>query len=409
MLISIAWRNVWRNKLRSGIIITAITLGLIAGIFSTAVYEGMVIQRVDKVIMSELSHIQIHEPGFRNSMELTGFIPNAASIASKVDDIEGVEGVSNRIIVYSMVSSAETGAGVKITGIIPKEEKKVSNIHTKLVEGNYFGEDTRSKRIKPIVIGQKLAEKLKVHLGSKVVITLQDVNNNLTGAPFRVKGIFNTLSIVFDEGNVYVRYEDLRALTGLPDGAAHEIAILAMNNEMAEVLKPKVEAVAPGLEVLTWINLSPEMNYLNEAMDLYLYIFIVIILFALLFGIINTMLMAVLERTKEIGMLMAIGMNKLRVFVLIMYETVFLTLTGGLLGVILGALISIYFETHKIDLSLWAEGYMELGYDPFVYTSLEYGMLGNVTIMVLITGVLASIYPAWKALSYNPADALRIE
>ncbi len=409
MLISIAWRNVWRNKLRSGIIITAITLGLIAGIFSTAVYEGMVIQRVDKVIMSELSHIQVHEPGFRNSMELTGFIPDAASIASKINNIEGVAGVSKRIIVYSMVSSAETGAGVRITGVIPEEEKKVSNIHTKLVEGNYFEKETKSKRIKPIVIGQKLAEKLKVHLGSKVVITLQDINNDLTGAPFRIRGIFNTMSNMFDEGNVYVRYEDLRNLTGLPDGAAHEIAILAMNNEMAETLKPEVEAVAPGLEVKTWINLSPEMSYLNEAMDLYLYIFIVIILFALLFGIINTMLMAVLERTKEIGMLMAIGMNKIRVFTLIMYETVFLTLTGGLLGVILGALISIYFETHKIDLSLWAEGYMELGYDPFVYTSLEYTMLGNVTIMVLITGLLASIYPAWKALSYNPADALRIE
>ena len=405
MLVSISWRNVWRNRLRSGIIITAITLGLTAGIFSTAFYEGLVKQRVEKVIMSELAHIQVHEPGFRSSKELTGFIPGAAAITDKIRRIEGVAGVSDRLILFSMISSAETGAGVKITGVDPAREKEVSNIYSKLIEGNYFGVKKRN----PIVIGQKLAEKLKIHLGSKVVITMQDVDNNLTAASFRVVGIFNTLSNMFDESNVYVRYEDLRKLVGIPEGAAHEIAVLANDNDMADELKPKVEQAAPGLEVLTWINLSPEMSYLNEAMDLYLYIFIVIILFALLFGIINTMLMAVLERIKEIGMLMAIGMNKLRVFILIMYETVFLSLTGGLLGVIFGALISKYFETHRIDLSLWAEGYMELGYDPFVYTSLEWPLLVNVTIMVLITGVLASIYPAWKALSYDPADALRIE
>jgi ABC-type antimicrobial peptide transport system permease subunit len=121
------------------------------------------------------------------------------------------------------------------------------------------------------------------------------------------------------------------------------------------------------------------------------------------------MLMAVLERIKEIGMLMAIGMNKTRVFLLIMYETVFLSLTGGILGVLAGAFVSKYFETHKIDLSLWAKGYIELGYDPFVYCRLEWPLLVNVTFMVIITGILASIYPAWKALSYNPANALRIE
>ncbi len=405
MLISISWRNVWRNKLRSGVIIAAIALGLAAGIFSTAFYEGMVDQRVNKVIKSELSHIQIHEPGFRNSTNINNFIPDATKIAGRIRSFPEVEGVSNRIIIYSMVASAETGAGVKIIGVDPKEERRISDIQTKLVKGNYFEE----KRRNPVVLGQKLAEKLNIHLGSKVVITLQDINNDITAGAFRVTGIFNTLNNSFDEGNIFVRYNDLRRLTGLSEHSCHEIAVLAKQNDLVNGLKLKVEKAAPGLEVLTWLDLSPEMRYLNEAMDLYMYIFIVIILFALLFGIINTMLMAVLERIKEIGMLMAIGMNKARVFFLIMYETVFLSLTGGLLGVILGALVSKYFETHKIDLSLWAKGYIELGYDPFVYCRLEWPLLVNVTIMVIITGILASIYPAWKALSYDPADALRIE
>ncbi len=405
MLISISWKNVWRNKLRSMVIIIAMALGLTTGIFSTAFYEGLVDQRIKKVIKSEISHIQVHKPGFRNSADISSFISNAEAIAEKIRAIPEVAGVSNRLIVNSMIASAETGAGVKIVGVDPAKESKVTNIHTKLVEGNYFEE----KRRNPVIIGHKLAEKLNVHLGSKVVITLQDVNNDITAGAFRVIGIFNTMSNAFDEGNIFVRYKDLQRLTMIPDNAGHEIAVLASKNDIVDAVKLKVIKAAPGLEVLTWLDLSPEMNYLNEAMDLYMYIFIIIILFALLFGIINTMLMAVLERIKEIGMLMAIGMNKTRVFLLIMYETVFLSLTGGVFGVIFGSLISKYYETHKIDLSLWADGYLELGYDPFVYTRLEWPLLVNVTIMVIITGILASIYPAWKALSYNPANALRIE
>jgi len=128
-----------------------------------------------------------------------------------------------------------------------------------------------------------------------------------------------------------------------------------------------------------------------------------------LFGIINTMLMVVLERIKEIGMLMAIGMNRMRVFMMIVLESIFLSLTGGVIGVLLGAGISKYFETHRIDLSMWGEVYKDLGYDPYVYTSLQFPLLVNVTILVIITGIIASLYPAYKALQNDPADALRIE
>ena len=160
---------------------------------------------------------------------------------------------------------------------------------------------------------------------------------------------------------------------------------------------------------MNWKELSPEMNYLTEAMDLYMYIFIIIILLALLFGIINTMLMVVMERTKEIGMLMAIGMNRFRIFSMIVLESILLSLTGGVVGILVGTLFSKWKSTDPIDLSMWAEGYQQLGYDAYVYLSLEPVMIVNVTIMVIITGVIAALYPAYKALRNDPADALRIE
>ena len=115
------------------------------------------------------------------------------------------------------------------------------------------------------------------------------------------------------------------------------------------------------------------------------------------------------DYSKEIGMLMAIGMNKLRVFMMIVIETILLALTGGVLGIILGSLVSKYFETHKIDLTVWGDAYSDIGYGSFTYTSLDTTLLINVTILVILTGILASLYPAYKALKNDPADALRTE
>ncbi len=405
MLFSISWRNVWRNKLRSGVIITAIALGICAGVFSSAFYKGMADQRIDKVINTELSHIQIHQFDFRQANDINKFIPNAKDIARDISSMDEVLGASYRIIIFSMISSAETAAGVKIAGIDPEVEKTVSNLHSKLIEGNYFEE----KRRNPLLIARKLAEKLKIKLGSKAVITVQDIDNNITAGAFRVVGIFDTQNNAFDESNIFVRHKDLSRLMNLPNSSGHEIAILAENNESVNNLQQLLKNNNKDLEILSWIELSPEMSYLNEVMDLFMYIFIIIILFALLFGIINTMLMVVLERVKELGMLMAIGMNKLKVFKMIVIETIMLSLTGGVFGIILGVLVSKYFETHKIDLSMWGDTYSDLGYDPFVYTSLHPSLLINVTIMVIFTGILASLYPAYKALQNDPADALRIE
>jgi len=405
MIVSISWRNVWRNKLRSSVIIIATTLGICAGLFSAAFYQGMADQRIEKAIKSELSHIQIHKPEFRNSNEIKDFIPNADQLNREISQIPGIAGVSNRIVIFSMVASAETGSGVKIVGINPEQEKLATNLSEKVKEGNYFEE----KRKNQVLIGQKLAEKLKVKLNSKVVITLLDIDNNITYGAFRVVGIFNTVNNAFDESNIFVRYNDLAKLINLPAGVCHEVAILLDNNDQVDAIRSEVVQRAAGLEVMSWLDLSPEMSYLSEAMDIMIYIFIFIILLALLFGIINTMLMVVLERVKEIGMLMAVGMNKGRIFMMILLETVFLSITGGIIGVISGTLISNYFETRPINLAAWADAYTDLGYDPFVYTSLSVSVIINVTLLVLFTGFVASLYPAYKALQNDPSEALRTE
>lgn len=403
MIISFAWRNLWRNKLRSSVIITAVTLGIFAGIFLMAFMNGMVNDRIQAIISMEISHIQIHQPEFTDNNLFTLRISNADSIVDIVKKIPNVSAASKRIVISSMAASAETGTGVKITGVDPENEIKVAKLHTKIIEGKYLDDKGRN----PIVIGETLARKLKIGLKNKVIITVQDVNNNITGGAFRVVGIYRTDNLMFDEANVYVRFSDISALTGLDGKEAHEIAILLNDNKNTETAKKAVSACIPALEVKDWLQISPEAGYLVSAMNQYMYIFIVVILLALCFGIVNTMLMVILERVRELGMLMAIGMNRVKVFMMIMLETVFLSLTGGVLGIVIGYFATKHFEHVGIDLFFWKDAFASVGYPSMVYPVIEIGTIIIVTIMVIITGIVSSLYPAYKALKLNPSQAIR--
>lgn len=152
-----------------------------------------------------------------------------------------------------------------------------------------------------------------------------------------------------------------------------------------------------------------EMNKVDILMDLWLYLFMGIIMLALGFVIVNTMLLAIMERTKEIGMLAAIGMNKQRIFLMSMLESVFMSLTGGIIGIIIGVVIIRYTNHTGINLGSLSEGYEKLGYNPMLYPSLDLVFFINLTIMVIATGILASIYPAKRALKLQPAEAMRID
>jgi ABC-type lipoprotein release transport system permease subunit len=263
--------------------------------------------------------------------------------------------------------------------------------------------------VPPVLVGEKLAKNLNLKIGSKINIQLVDLNGDLSSKGFRVGGIYKTSNTGFDEIYLFVNYNELQVQLGTAPDVAHEIAIVADGGDQADLLKPDIEKLAEGQEVKTWKELSPEMSLLTDSMDQYMYVFILIILLGLCFGIINTMLMAVLERTKEIGMLMAIGMNKRRIFSMIILESVMLTVTGGIFGIGLGALVTKFFETTPINLSMFSEGLESYGYAAVVYTSLKPEMLVIISILVILTGLLSAIYPARKALKLNPAEATRTE
>jgi len=402
MLTKIAWRNVWRNTLRSSVVITSIAMGIWAGLFVISVSAGLNDQRTKDALDTYISHIQIHNPDFVKDNNVEYRIDGIENVKSVLDTTPEVKAYAERVILGGMVSSSAGGFGAKITAVVPEHEMEVSTMHTKIVEGAYFEGIKRN----PIVIGKKLAEKLKIGLRKKIVITFQKDNGDIVAGAFRVAGIYKTSNAKADEASVFIRASDANRLLEECAGF-HEVAILVNDLETVETTTEKLAAELSGLKVRSWRDVAPDLGYADEMMMQMLYIIIAIILLALSFGIVNTMLMAVLERKRELGMLMSVGMNKTKVFFMIVIETVFISLVGGPLGVVLGFLTVKYFGAQGIDLSIVGKGLEEFGISSTIYPNLEPNFYLNVAVMVIIAAILASIYPARKALQLKPAEAVR--
>lgn len=406
-LISTSWKNVWRNKLRSSIVIIAVMIGLFGGIFASAVMSGMSEQRVNAAIKNEVSHIQLHQTHFLDNNEMHLTIPGSSTKIDSIEALPRVEAASGRLKITSMAQTAETGSGVMVIGVHPEKEKAVTDLHKEIPDslGHYFEKDMHN----PIVIGQALAEKLHVNLRSKIILTFQEMGGTLTGGAFRVAGIFDLKNSTFEEMNVFVHFNDIKRLAQIPNNETHEIAVRLTDAEATQPVLSKLQTQFPGLSILPWGKLQPDLGLVTDFLDIMLYLVMVIILLALAFGIVNTMLMVVLERVKELGMLMAIGMNRKRVFAMIMYETIFLSIVGGVLGMLLSAGTIAYFGEAGINLQAFAEGLEAVGYSAMLYPAIDTAFYFGVGALIVLTAIVSSVYPAIKALQLNPADALRME
>lgn len=475
MILSISWKNIWRNRIRSSVVIAAFVFGIFAGIFAVAVMIGAIDQRINNAIGNETSHIQIHNPDYLENNELKYTIDDYPVLVDSILNLPEVEAVSPRIKVMGMASTSGNATGVVINGVEEANERMVSGIAgTIAAERGTFLDDQEKK---PIVIGEKLAKTLKIsyyelneddlkrlqetrkikipvneldslagkrfrtenefdqaivnmlgkskagkyahyikkeavnyRLNKKIVLSFQSLDGHIAYDAFRVVGVYKTANSAFDGLNVYVLKNDIAPVAFLADNQVNEIAVKLSGSDFDRVTAERIKSMTPGLSVEIWKDILPEARMYTEVMDFYLMIFMAIILLALGFGIVNTMLMAVLERVKELGMLMAIGMNKARVFKMIMLETIFLALTGSVIGMFISYLVILYTGKTGIDLSrLYQEGFEAMGFDANLFPALGFGSFIQVTILVILTGIIASIYPARKAIKLKPAEAIRID
>lgn len=475
MLLSVAWKNVWRNKLRSLVVIFAVMIGLLAGSTGVALMEGIAKKRAKTAIHNEISHVQIHHPEFQENFEAKFNIKNTDELISEIYKDTEVVAVTSRMIVSGMINTSGGNTGAFIYGIDPDKEKLVTDIHTYIKDtiGNYFESDKRNQ----VLISETTAKKLKLDRykltqktvtgllaaafpeedtlalysilneqfrsqkdyfdklrelidpsiveefefifikysiifksRARIVINMQDQDSQITGAKFRVTGIYKTSNRMFDEMTVFVNKKDLATLTGYNESNPHEIAILLNDRGIANAYAKELREKYPNLKIESWGEIDPMVIMIAEYMVIFNYFLIAFILSALAFGIVNTMLMAIMERTKELGMLAAIGMNRKRVFSMIMLETIFLTIVGALVGLAINYGIISYLSDVGIDLTKqMGEAFEAIGYDSMIYPEMGLNYYIGITLLVIFAAILSSVYPAIKAIKLNPADAVRTD
>lgn len=398
-----AWRNIWRNKARSLVIMVSIALGMFAGVAVLALYEGMMVSRIRTVIDEETGHIQIHHPKFSEESETKYTIGNSRDLIQKIKTIPEITLINQRQLVNGMLSTPTGTAGVQIIGVDTLTEYDFSSLKQKIREGNGLVPDKHHQAI----IGMKLAAKMKLRIGSKLVLMFNDTTNDLVTAAFRVSAIYRSTNAPLDERLIYVSRDELGELIGLA-GQCHQLGIKLRDDKDVDAAARKLKSMLPGQKVQTWKDISPETEFMVRTVDTYSYIIMIIIMTALAFGILNTMLMAIMERTREIGMIAALGTSRKRIFLLVLLETAFLTLAGAPAGILAGWLTANYFHKTGLDLSGMGEEMMSnFGFRTLIYPEFPAEKLIPVLTIVVITAFLSSLLPAMKAIRMKPIDALR--
>jgi len=379
----------------------SIVLGIWALIIGTGFMNGFMVSYMADVINHDISNIQIHNPEFKNDYDIKFSIPDGLNKAKELASWEGVRGATARSLVRGMISSAKKASGIEIRGIDPETEARVTRLDSIVVDGRYF----KGIRRNPLLLGEKLARELNVRVKSKVVLTFNDGHGEITAAAFRVAGIIKSSSVKMNGGYAFVLRKDLNKLLGLGN-VVHEIALVTDPLVDEDQIVKKYHQLYPNDLAETWSEIAPELNFMQEMYGSMLYVLMGIIMTALVFGIINTMLMAVLERIRELGMLMAVGMVRAKVYLMVMVETIFLSLAGAPVGLGIGWLTIKYFRHVGLDLSNYSAALETYGYSSILYPYVETQTYFIVTLGVIITAIIGAMYPSWKAIHLKPVEAL---
>lgn len=376
-------------------------IGVWTFIAMAAITFGITKGYVDNAIRYQTSHLQIHHPSYGDSkkVEFTISDIHLETIKAKPE----VEFATQRTLVQGMIKSSRGARGITVKGIDPVEEEQLISIKEKIEEGTFFEEEKRNQ----IVISRDIADKLKVKLRKKVVLQFLDKEGEIIAGSFRIAGIYDTGNRFLDFMSVYVRQEDISRLLKTND-TVHEVVIKLKNPKRdLENIEADLANTYPNLLVENYRKVAPDVELYETQIYISITILLVIFMLALVFGIINTMLMAVLERTKEIGMLMAVGMNKLQIFGMIVLETLLLGLIGAPLGLLAGWTTVQILRKTTIDLSGFAEGAEKFGMQTSLRPFLENGVYIQLMVAVFITALVASIYPALRAIRLKPMEAIR--
>lgn len=402
VLLMLAWRNLWRNHRRTIIMLSAISIGVWAMIFMTALTQGMVNEMIKDGISALPGHVQVHHPDYRDDPNINNLIPTPDSVLSAKLASTGLKQWATRIRVPAVISSERESRGVTLLGIDPERERDLSFIDYADIDGRFL----ESSDDKGVVIGRKLADKLDTEVGKRIVVMSQDPDNDIADRGFRVVGVFGAKTENLEETYIFVAKKTVQTLLKVGDHVTEAVAMGDDYRNVEPVYKAVSAVVGSGVVVNRWTDLNSYLGAMMTVMDGFVLIWVIVIFLALSFGLVNTLVMAVFERVREIGLMLALGMKPSSILGQIIIESMMLLVIGLAIGNAL-AFASIAPLKSGIDISIVAQGMEMMGASSVLYPQLRLEDLILANTVVLILGFFASLSPAWRASRYQPVEAIK--
>jgi ABC-type lipoprotein release transport system permease subunit len=399
LLAPIAWRNLWRNPRR-----TLITLVVVAiGVWSILTFDVLLKAVADGSREASLrlltGHGQIHSPGYLDDPSVTHRMPRPGGALLAALDTAPVTAWAPRVRVPAIIQSEYRTRAVNLLGVSPDAERKVSDIPAQLVGGRYLGGDADAG----IVIGRDLADKLKTRIGKRVIVMAQAADGHLAESSFTIVGLFGGTTGAQDE-YAFTGLATAQSMLGVA-GDLSEISFDGAPETPLAGLVAGLKRAAPGLDVQSWMQLSPLAATIETFSQSFVFVWLMIMFVLVAIGIVNTQLMAVFERTREFGLLQALGMRPGLIVLLVIIESALLIGLGVLAGV--GAMLACILPfLHGLDLGPLGKGMELMGTGNVLYPHLSAPDAIGYSLAVWILGVAAALWPSRMAARALPVVAM---
>lgn len=409
--LKMAWRNIWRNPRRTILTVSAIAFASLLLVFMLSFQFGSYETMINSSVKIHTGHIQIQAQAYQDKQSMHLVVPEPEEIGLILDSVPGMDAYSYRAKAFSLVSSKDRTYGVAVIGIDPAREATVSTLKRSIRQGSYLSEFDQNKKLNQALVGELLARNLKVAPGDELTVLGQGRDGSIAATVLNVKGIYGSGLDEFDRSTIHIPlalFQDVYAMRG----AVHEVVVVGKSLKHVSDIKKAVQTgikeknMELVLTVLDWEALMPGLRQAIE-MDLISgIIFYLILILVVAFSILNTFLMAIFERTKEFGVLMAIGTTPGRLTKLLLIESLSITMIGIAAGIFLGCLITWYFQVHGINISGTSELLAHYGISGRMHPKLSLLSAVSGPAVVMLITLVSALYPAFKVRGLRPVEAL---
>ena len=348
-VVRLAWRSIWRHRRRTIITLSSVAFGVTLVVFAVSLNEGAYAGLVDDAVRMQSGHLTFEHPDYREAPAIDLLVDDTKRLRARIEAVEGVEATKLIVLAQGIARSSSGSVGVAVMGIEPSREAVTSPLARNIVAGRYLADDDEAR----VVVGTALAERLELDVGKKLVLASNDADGDLVEALLRVSGMFRTGADEIDGYVVQVPVSSARKLYGLDAGQATQIGVLLSDPDREDAVLGRLTAIgeSAGAVVLRWQEVMPELNAFIRLDRVSDWTFEGMLLVLVLFTIFNTLLMSVIEREKELSVLLAIGTPAVLLRLQVLMEACFIGALGCAAGVILGSAVTYYYQIHGLDLS----------------------------------------------------------